>query len=318
MAGKTVKTPNEEELVATKLAQENREWTEHKYWKISSEESILTRILFRQNCPTVHVIAKELMMDEVVISRAITESYLKDLLEAMELDVAIVGAGPAGMTAAYYLAKGKVKTAIFERRVSAGGGIWGGGMMFNKIVVQDEAKEILNEFGVASIQYQKGYHLASAVELASTLCSLAVKAGAKIFNSISVEDVVIREEDRVSGLVLNWTPVLLQKLHIDPLAIRSKLVIDATGHDCEVCRLVTEKVGGKLRTPSGRIAGEKSMWAELAEKEILDNTQEVYPGLIVAGMAATAVFGSPRMGPIFGGMLLSGKKAAQLATELLK
>jgi len=35
-------------------------------------------------------------------------------------------------------------------------------------------------------------------------------------------------------------------------------------------------------------------------------------------MAATAVFGSPRMGPIFGGMLLSGKKAAKLAIELLK
>jgi len=28
-------------------------------------------------------------MDEVTISRAITESYIKDLLEAMELDVAI-------------------------------------------------------------------------------------------------------------------------------------------------------------------------------------------------------------------------------------
>jgi thiamine thiazole synthase len=257
-------------------------------------------------------------MDEVVISRAITESYLKDLLEAMELDVAIVGAGPAGMTAAYYLAKRKVKTAIFERKVSAGGGIWGGGMMFNKIVVQDEAKEILDEFGIATVEYEKGYHLASAVELASTLCSLTVKAGAKVFNLISVEDVVVREADRVSGLVLNWSPVLSEKLHIDPLAIRAKLVIDATGHNCEVCRLVIDKVGGKLRTPSGGIAGEKSMWAELAEKKVPENTQEVYPGLIVAGMAATAVFGSPRMGPIFGGMLLSGKKAAQLAMELLK
>jgi len=257
-------------------------------------------------------------MDEVTISRAITESYIKDLLEAMELDVAIVGAGPAGMAAAYYLARGGVKTAIFEKKLSVGGGIWGGGMMFNKIVVQAEGKEILDELGISTIQYQEGYYVANAVEVASTLCSVAVKAGARIFNLLSVEDVVIREADRVSGLVLNWSAVSTANLHIDPLAIRSKIVIDATGHACEICHLVTEKLGGKLRTATGKIIGEKPMWAEIGEKEILGNTKEVYPGLIVAGMAASAVFGSPRMGPIFGGMLLSGKKAAQIAMELLK
>ncbi|GAI00250.1 unnamed protein product [marine sediment metagenome] len=257
-------------------------------------------------------------MDEVIISRAITESYIKDLLDAMELDVAIVGAGPAGMTAAYYLAKARIKIAIFERKLSVGGGIWGGGMMFNKIVVQDEGKEILNEFGITTTEYQKGYYVANAVETASTLCSLAVKAGAKVFNLISVEDVVIREANRVSGLVLNWSSVPSANLHIDPLAIRAKLVIDATGHDCEICHLVSDKAGGKLRTSTGNIIGEKSMWAEVAEKEVTENTKEVYPGLIVAGMAASAVFGSPRMGPIFGGMLLSGKRAAKLAIDLLK
>ncbi|OIP26287.1 MAG: hypothetical protein AUK39_05100 [Dehalococcoidia bacterium CG2_30_46_19] len=60
------------------------------------------------------------------------------------------------------------------------------------------------------------------------------------------------------------------------------------------------------------------MWAEMAEKQVVKNTKEVYPGLIVAGMAASAVFGLPRMGPIFGGMLLSGRRAAELAIELLK
>jgi thiazole biosynthesis enzyme len=257
-------------------------------------------------------------MDEVIISRAITESYIKDLLEAMELDVAIVGAGPAGITAAYYLAKERLKTAIFEKRLSIGGGIWGGGMMFNKVVVQPEGKEILDEFGVASTEYQKDYYVADALELASTLCAKAMQAGAKIFNLVGVEDVVIREADRVSGLVLNWSPVTLANLHVDPLAIRSKLVIDATGHGSEVCRLVTQKLGGKLRTATGGIVGEKSMWAEIGEKMVPENTKEVYPGLIAAGMAATAVSGSPRMGPIFGGMLLSGKKAAQVAIELLK
>jgi thiamine thiazole synthase len=35
-------------------------------------------------------------------------------------------------------------------------------------------------------------------------------------------------------------------------------------------------------------------------------------------MAANAVFGGPRMGAVFGGMLLSGRKAANLAIDLLK
>ena len=252
-------------------------------------------------------------MDEVIISKAITETYLKDLLESMEMEVAIVGAGPSGMTAAYYLAKNRVKVAIFERKLSVGGGMWGGGMMFNRIVVQPEGKEILDELGIATEEYQKGYYTADAVEATSTLCSQTVKAGARIFNLLSVEDVMIREDDRITGLVLNWSAVSLANLHVDPLAMRAKLVIDATGHDAEVCRIVARKAGARLE-----IRGEKSMWAEVGETAIVENTKEVCPGLLVAGMAANAVFGSPRMGPVFGGMLLSGKKAAELAIGLLK
>jgi thiamine thiazole synthase len=48
------------------------------------------------------------------------------------------------------------------------------------------------------------------------------------------------------------------------------------------------------------------------------NTREVFPGLYVTGMAANATFGSYRMGPIFGGMLLSGEKVAALITEELR
>ncbi len=252
-------------------------------------------------------------MDEVIISKAITETYLKDLLESMEVEVAIVGAGPSGMTAAYYLAKKRVKVAIFERKLSVGGGMWGGGMMFNRIVVQPEGKEILDELGITTEEYQKGYYTADAVEATSTLCSRTVKAGARIFNLLSVEDVMIREDDRITGLVLNWSAVSLANLHVDPLAMRAKLVIDATGHDAEVCRIVARKTGAKLE-----IRGEKSMWAEVGEKAIVENTKQVCPGLLVAGMAANAVFSSPRMGPIFGGMLLSGKKVAELAMDLLR
>ena len=257
-------------------------------------------------------------MDEVVISRAIVESYMKDLMRAMVVDVAVVGAGPSGLVTAYYLAKEGIKVVVLERQLRVGGGMSGGGMMFNRIVIQEEGKRVLDEFGVSTKEYQKGYYVADSLEAISTLCSRAIKAGAKIFNLISVEDVMVREGDRITGLVLNWSAVSWSKLHVDPLTIRCKVAVDATGHDAEVCCIVAHKIGPKLRTKTGEVMGEKSMWAERGEKEILKNTREVYPGLVVAGMTANAVFGSPRMGAIFGGMLLSGRKAARVATKLLK
>jgi len=257
-------------------------------------------------------------IDDIIISKAITESFMKDFLEAMEVEVAIGGAGPAGMTAAYYLAREGVKTVVFEKQLRVGGGMPGGGMMFNRIVVQEEGKRLLDEFNVRTREYEKDYYIADSLEAISTICSKAIKAGTKIFNLISIEDVMIREDDRITGLVLNWSAVSLAGLHVDPLAIRAKVVIDATGHASEICCIVVNKIGAKLKTKTGGVIGEKSMWAERGEKEIIENTREVYPGLIVAGMAANAVFGSPRMGAIFGGMLLSGKRAAEVAMKMLR
>ncbi|AMM54866.1 sulfide-dependent adenosine diphosphate thiazole synthase [Pyrococcus kukulkanii] len=244
------------------------------------------------------------MLRDVIISRAIIESYFKDLLNNLELDVAIVGAGPSGMVAAYYLAKGGAKVAIFEKKLSIGGGIWGGAMGFNKIVVQEEAKEILDEFGIRYEKFEEGYYVADAIEVATTIASKVVKAGVKIFNMIEVEDLVVKN-NRVSGIVINWTPIHMTGLHVDPLTVEAKYVIDSTGHGAQITQFLLKR--GLIE----KIPGEGPMWADQGERLTVENTREVYPGLYVTGMAANAVSGAPRMGPIFGGMFLSGKKAAQ-------
>ena len=253
-------------------------------------------------------------LDEIKISRAIIKTYNSKLLDALEVDVAIVGAGPAGMTCAYYLAKKNKKVAIFERKLSVGGGMWGGGIMFNEIVVQEKAKSILDEFGIRTRLYEKGYYMSDSIEAVSTMCSKTVKQGVKIFNLISAEDVMIRK-NRICGLVLNWTAVEMAKLHVDPITMAATYVVDATGHAAEVVHLAERKSGIALKTKTGKIVGEGSMWAEVAEDTIVKNSKEVAPGLYTCGMCANAVFGGPRMGPIFGGMLLSGRKVAQ---DLLK
>ncbi len=254
--------------------------------------------------------------NEVLITRAIIDRYFEKLRSSLEVDVAIVGAGPSGLVAAYYLAKGGRRVTLYERKLSVGGGTWGGGILYNEIVVQEEAKGILDEFGIRSRPYEAGHYTVDAVEFAATLTSKAVQAGTTVFNCITVEDVVMRPE-RICGVVINSSPVEMAGLHVDPIAVRSQAVIDATGHDCEVVHVVERKVPGRLQTPTGRIEGEQSMWPEEAEKRTLENTREVYPGLFITGMAANAVFGAPRMGPIFGGMLLSGQKVARLVAEQL-
>jgi thiamine thiazole synthase len=133
---------------------------------------------------------------------------------------------------------------------------------------------------------------------------------------MSVEDVMVRKE-RVTGVVLNWTAVEMAHLHVDPLCVQARCVVDATGHATEVVKVIERKVGAHLFTETGRVVGEKSLWADVAEEATLENTREVYPGVFVAGMSANATFGNYRMGPIFGGMLLSGEKVAELILKEL-
>jgi thiamine thiazole synthase len=253
---------------------------------------------------------------EQIVSAGIIDSYFRKLKESLSVDVAIVGGGPSGLVAAYFLAKNGIKVSLFERKLAPGGGMWGGAMMFNEIVIQKEAIHILDEFGIDYKHYTDVYYTVDSVHAASALIYHATKAGAEIFNCISIEDVVFHN-NKVSGLVINWAPVHREHLHVDPLVIMAKAVIDGTGHDCEVARTVERKNNIRLNTETGTVMGERSLSVEEAERTTIENTKEIYPGLFVTGMAANGVSGSYRMGPIFGGMLLSGEKVAKLIADQL-
>ncbi|HDP93878.1 MAG TPA: thiazole biosynthesis protein [Candidatus Aminicenantes bacterium] len=260
-------------------------------------------------------------LDDIRISRAIIERWSAKLLDSLELDVALVGGGPSNLVCGAELGRLGFRTAVFESKLSPGGGMWGGGMMLNELVVQESALPLLERFGIRYREYGEGYFTADSVESTASLIAGCVQSGTRIFNLIQVEDVMFRdsnEERRVNGLVLNWSPVTRLGLHVDPLTVRSRFVVDGTGHDAEVCNIVARKIDACLDTRSGGVVGEMSMWAHRGEAWTIDNAGEVYPGLYVTGMAANAARGGPRMGPVFGGMLLSGEKIAAEMAHILR
>jgi len=249
-------------------------------------------------------------MIETEISRAITAEYNRKLTEHLENDVVIVGAGPAGLTAGYYLSKAGYKTALLERKLSTGGGIWGGAAGYNVVVTQD--KEIPDEFEMTS-KKQKGLYIFDSVEFAAALAFKAKKAGLEIFNLTEAEDIIIKT-DVVEGVVVNHSAITIAKLHVDPFCISAKYVIDATGHPAEVVNMLLKRKPKLF--PKG--IQESFMDVVTAEAGVVDKTGEIFPGLYVTGMSVCAVFGLPRMGPIFGGMLKSGKKVAEQIDEKLQ
>lgn len=252
-------------------------------------------------------------ISEKEVTKAIVSEFANEFLEYIESDVIIVGAGPSGLVAAKKLAEENVKTLIIESNNYLGGGFWIGGYLMNKLTVRKPGQRILDEIGAPYTKIKEGLYVADGPHACSKLIASACDAGAKIINMTSFDDVVLRE-DHVCGVVMNWTPVTALPRNItcvDPIAIESEIVIDATGHDAVVVKSLEER--GLVNTE-----GFGGMWVEKSEDAIVEHTKEVYPGLMVTGMAVATTFGQPRMGPTFGGMLLSGEKVAELVLKKIK
>jgi thiazole biosynthesis enzyme len=249
-------------------------------------------------------------MKEIEISRIILDQYHNKLLDCLENDVVVVGAGPAGLAAGYYLAKNGVKTTVLEKSLSTGGGIWGGAAGYSIIIVED--KDILDEIGVEK-KKTRSLYAADAIEFATALGYHTKRAGAEIFNLTEVVDLVLKE-NIIKGLVVTNTTIKASGLLIDPFCIGAEFIVDATGHSAEVVSMLKrKKVDFRIKELQ-----EGFMDVEKAEVDVVEKTSELYPGLYVAGMSVCSTFNLPRMGPIFSGMLKSGKKVAELINEKIK
>jgi sulfide-dependent adenosine diphosphate thiazole synthase len=249
---------------------------------------------------------------EASVTRAIAREWTKWFDDYITSDVVIVGAGPSGLMAGRDLANAGVKTLIIESNNYLGGGFWIGGYLMNTLTFRSPSEEILDELGINFNEAEPGLCTAFGPEACSKLIASTCDSGAKVLNMTKVDDVVFRH-GKVEGVVVNWTPVgaLPRAITcVDPVSLEAKVVIDATGHDAHVLRSLERRNLLELKDFG-------PMDVESSEAEIVEKTGVIYPGLIASGMAVSTAYGVPRMGPTFGGMLYSGRKAAKIAIEEL-
>lgn len=252
-------------------------------------------------------------VSEKEITRSIAGMFIETMNEYADSEVIIIGAGPAGLSAGRELGKLGIRTLIIEQNNYLGGGYWVGGYMMNPVTVRSPAEKIWDELGVPYRTIRKGLYATWGPNACSKLIAAACDAGVRFLQLTKFDDLVIKNK-RVGGVVVNWMPVSALPRNItcvDPIAFESKIVIDASGHDSVAVKRLMERGYVKWR-------GMDPMSVDISEDAVVNYTGEVFPGLIATGMSVTETYGLPRMGPTFGSMLLSGKKAAEVVASKLK
>lgn len=263
---------------------------------------------------------------ESQVSRAMTSRYFKDLDTYAESDVVIIGAGSAGLSAAYVLAKSRpdLKIAIIESNVSPGGGCWVSGALMSAQVIRKPAEKFLDEVGIPYEDEGDYVVVKHAALFISTLLSkVLLFPNVKLFNATAVEDLITRKdpvtgEVRVAGVVTNWTLVTMHhndQSCMDPNTINAHVILSATGHDGPFGAFTVKRLASMGLI---KLGGMQGLDMNSAEDAIVKKSVEVYPGVVVTGMETSEVYGCNRMGPTFGAMLLSGVRAAESVLEVFE
>ncbi|MET1160853.1 MAG: sulfide-dependent adenosine diphosphate thiazole synthase [Thermoprotei archaeon] len=254
---------------------------------------------------------------EAELAKLIIEKSMEKLKRLVDIDVVIVGAGLAGLTAAWFLALNKLQVLVVDRSLRIPGAGEGGTLIFPVALIEEgSAAEIARNAGITLYSGLKGIYVVDPVEAVLKIGSKAVEAGASIWLGVDVEDLITRgrgEELEIKGVLIGLTRGY-KGLRVNPIYVMSKATVDATGYECRVIKtLLREHPEIKLRILG---ASSGNVWE--AAREIVERTGMVLPGLYVTGLSVAELYNTSRTGPLIGALLVSGRKVAIQIMEEVK
>ncbi|MFL6392416.1 MAG: NAD(P)/FAD-dependent oxidoreductase, partial [Nitrososphaeraceae archaeon] len=157
----------------------------------------------------------------------------------VDYDIAVVGGGPAGLSAAYAAAKSKAKVILFEKDESIAHNIRTSGVTWieeiEKLGITRQHYNPIKNYCFISPSNEvtiRGSTAKSCVlnvrSAFQHLAFLAAEAGSEIMIKSNVINVVMDSKKRISGLKAS-TPK-------GDMVIGSKLIIDASGFNSSIAR----------------------------------------------------------------------------------
>jgi thiamine thiazole synthase len=229
-----------------------------------------------------------------------TSRYFQDMMNSASTDVVIVGAGSAGMSCAYHLAKNRpdIQVTILESGVAPGGGAWLGGQLFSAMVIRKPAHHFLDELEVPYEDEGTYVVVKHAALFTSTLLSkLLLLPNVKLYNATTAEDLIVKRDQngvqRVVGVVSNWNAVSMShgsQSCMDPQTISAPVVVTAAGHDGPWGASSVKRLHATGLLKMGEM-GPLDMTR--SEGEIVNRTGEIFPGIICAGMELSEATSAP-------------------------
>lgn len=243
---------------------------------------------------------------ELETSGKINDELMGWLKDYTVCDVIIAGAGPAGLMAAFELAKLDLKILVIDRNNYIGGRLWVNNIFTRSSLFKEPLREILDELKAPYKKNALGFCFAKGLNTCSKLISLLHDKNVRILNMARFDGLIYIDEE-VRGVEINYSQQLTmqEKTEVSSgAALKCHMVVDATGVDAHVYQVFK---GKNIMDPRTFDQTDNPDSEEL----LVEKTGRVYPGLAAAGMAVATIYGIPQRGLTLGSILLSGKRAAE-------